>query len=56
MKMSLGEGDAEANPCEREYTDQEDDAHMEGVKGSQKWLKHIAIILMVEQVHYSPVG
>lgn len=47
MKLSLGG---------REYTDQEDDGHVEGVKGSQKQLKHVAIILMVEQVHYSPLG
>lgn len=44
MKLPLGRGNAEANPCEREYTDQEDDGHMESVKGSQKLLKHVAVI------------
>lgn len=44
-----------ANPCEREHTDPED-GHMESPKGSQKLLKHVTRILMVEQVHYSPLG
>lgn len=56
MKFSLGGGDAAANPCEREYTDLEDDGHMESPKGSQKLLKHVTRILMVEQVDYSPLG
>lgn len=56
MKFSLGGGDAAANHCEREYTDPEDDGHMESPKGSQKLLKHVTRILMVEQVDYSPLG
>lgn len=56
MKLFLGGGDAEANSCEREHRDQEDDGHMVSPKGSQKLLKHIAWILMVEQVDYTPLG
>lgn len=56
MKLFLGGGDSETNPCESEHTDQEDDGHMESPKGFQKLLKHVAGILMVEQVHCSPFG
>lgn len=56
MKLSVGGGDAETSPCESEHRDQEDDGHTESSKGSQKLLKHVAGILMVEQGHYGPLG